>query len=122
MSWEFDAQRPIYTQLVEELILRMVTGCYAPGSRLPSVRELAGEARVNPNTVQRAMADLEARGLIRTERTSGRFVTEDLALLEQEKQQVAQGHVDNFLSRMAQLGYTAEQAVSLAARKGVDKT
>lgn len=121
MSWQFDSERPIYTQLVEELALRMVTGCYSPGSRLPSVRELAAEARVNPNTMQRAMAELEGRGLLHTERTSGRFVTDDLELLENEKRRLARVHVDNFLSRMAELGFTTEQALELAADKGVDK-
>ncbi|MBR2782900.1 MAG: GntR family transcriptional regulator [Firmicutes bacterium] len=121
MSWQFDSQRPIYTQLVEELVLRMVTGCYGPGSRLPSVRELAGEARVNPNTMQRAMAELEGRGLLRTERTSGRFVTDDLQLLENEKRKLARSHVENFLARMAELGFTTSQAIALAAEKGDDK-
>ena len=117
MSWQFDGQRPIYTQLVEELALRMVTGCYGPGSRLPSVRELAAEARVNPNTMQRAMAELEGRGLLHTERTSGRFVTDDLQLLENEKRRLARIHVDSFLSRMAELGFTTKQALELASEK-----
>ena len=121
MSWQFDSERPIYTQLVEELALRMVTGCYGPGSRLPSVRELAAEARVNPNTMQRAMAELEGRGLLRTERTSGRFVTDDLELLENEKRGLARKHIENFLARMAELGFTPEQAVALAAEEGVEK-
>ena len=121
MSWQFDSERPIYTQLVEELALRMVTGCYGPGSRLPSVRELAAEARVNPNTMQRAMAELEGRGLLRTERTSGRFVTDDLELLESEKRALARKHIENFLARMAELGFTPEQAIMLAAEEGVEK-
>lgn len=120
MSWQFDSQRPIYTQLVEELVLRMVTGRYGPGSRLPSVRELAGEARVNPNTMQRAMAELEGRGLLHTERTSGRFVTDDLELLENEKRRLAQAHVESFLTRMAELGFSPKQAAALAADKGDD--
>ena len=121
MSWQFDAQRPIYAQLVEELTLRMLTGCYGPGSRLPSVRELAGEARVNPNTMQRAMAELEGRGLLRTERTSGRFVTDDLELLESEKRRLARQHLDDFLASMSQLGFSREEALALAAEEGVEK-
>ena len=121
MSWQFDSDRPIYTQLVEELALRMVTGCYGPGSRLPSVRELAAEARVNPNTMQRAMAELEGRGLLRTERTSGRFVTDDLELLENEKRGLARKHIENFLAHMAELGFTPEQALALTAEEGVEK-
>ena len=121
MSWQFDNERPIYTQLVEQLALRMVTHCYQPGARLPSVRELAEEARVNPNTMQRAMAELEAGGLLRTERTSGRFVTEDLQLLETEKQNLAARHIEAFLAHMAQLGYDKEAALAMVAEKGADK-
>ena len=121
MSWQFDNERPIYTQLVEQLALRMVTGVYAPGARLPSVRELAEEARVNPNTMQRAMSELEAKGLLRTERTSGRFVSEDAALLENIRQDLATGHVQAFLAHMARLGYDKEAALALAAGKGAEK-
>lgn len=124
MSWQFDSQRPIYAQLVEQMTLHMVTGGYEPGARLPSVRELAGEAQVNPNTMQRAMAELEERGLLRTERTSGRFVTDDLELLENEKRRLARRHANVFLADMAELGFSPEQALelaqSLAEEKGDD--
>jgi len=77
MSWTFSGDRTIYSQLVEQLKLRIVTGIYPPGSRMDTVRELANDAAVNPNTMQRAMSELERRGLVFSQRTSGRFVTDD---------------------------------------------
>ena len=83
MSWQFQADQPIYTQLVARLQQQIVSGVYPPGSKLPSVRELAADAGVNPNTVQRAFAELERAGLIYTQRTAGKFVTEDAAAVAQ---------------------------------------
>ena len=83
MSEQFDASRPIYAQLVERLKARILAGTYPPGGHLDSVRDLAAAAGVNPNTMQRALAQLESEGLVRTERTSGRYVTEDTNLIEQ---------------------------------------
>ena len=77
MAWEFHGDKPIYTQLVERLQQRMITGEYPPGGRLPSVRDLAEEAAVNPNTMQRALAELEDQQLVFSQRTAGRFVTQD---------------------------------------------
>ena len=64
MTWHFENDRPIYTQLLEQIRLRIISGIYAAGSRLPSVRELAGEASVNPNTMQKALSELEQSGII----------------------------------------------------------
>ena len=83
MGEQFDASRPIYAQLVERLKARILAGTYPPGGHLDSVRDLAAAAGVNPNTMQRALAQLESEGLVRTERTSGRYVTEDTNLIEQ---------------------------------------
>ena len=76
MSWTFKEDRPIYSQLVEHIKLGIVSGEWSPGSKLPSVRDLAEEAGVNPNTMQRALADLEREGLVHSKRTSGRYITE----------------------------------------------
>ncbi|HIV26284.1 MAG TPA: GntR family transcriptional regulator, partial [Candidatus Scatomonas pullistercoris] len=89
MSWNLDSQRPIYVQIVERVQLDIITGRYAPGSRLPSVRELAAQAAVNPNTMQKALSELESGGLIYAQRTSGRFVTEDLEKIRGAKEQLA---------------------------------
>ena len=81
MGWILDKNRPIYLQLVETLQSRIVSGAYPPGAKIDSVRDLAAEAAVNPNTMQRALAELEQSGLLRAERTAGRFVTEDKELI-----------------------------------------
>ena len=83
MGERFDMSRPIYAQIVERLKAKILAGVYPPGGHLDSVRDMAAAAGVNPNTMQRALAQLEAEGLVYTERTTGRFVTEDTALLEQ---------------------------------------
>ena len=107
MPWDFDANRPIYTQLTERLRLRIASGEYPPGGKLPAVRELAAEAGANPNTVQRAFADLEREGLIYTQRTSGRFVTEDPAAIDTARKALAEEKIDVYLGGMRSLGYTA---------------
>ena len=77
MEWNFKSGIPIYTQIIDEMTMRIASGYYGPGDKLPSVRDLAMDAGVNPNTMQRALAELERRGLVFSERTSGRFVTKE---------------------------------------------
>ena len=112
MSWKFDDNRSIYIQLIEQIQIRILTGVYEPGSRLPAVRELAAEAGVNPNTMQRALAELENTGLVYSLRTSGRFVTEDEKLTEELKKNFAQKEVHEFCGKMQSLGYTKEEIVN----------
>ena len=113
MSEQFDASRPIYAQLVERLKARILAGTYQSGGHLDSVRDLAAAAGVNPNTMQRALAQLEAEGLVRTERTSGRFVTEDIDLIEQLRASAARNIAADFLEKMRSIGYTPQQAAEL---------
>lgn len=113
LSWELVNDRPIWVQLIEQLTRRIVSGEYPPGARVPSVRDLAAEAGVNPNTMQRAFAELERLELIRTQRTAGRTVTEDIARIEQEKRRLAQAGIDAFWQALAQLGYDRAQALEL---------
>ena len=103
MAWELDAGRPIYAQLVERIQRKIVSGQYRPGEKLPSVRDLATVAAVNPNTMQKAFAELERSGLIVTQRTSGRTVTEDTKLIRNTREQLAVGHVRNFMNNMQEL-------------------
>ena len=77
MPWKLDSNLPIYTQIIEHIQLDIISGLYQPGDRLPSVRDLAAEASVNPNTMQKALSELERSGLLHSQRTSGRFITED---------------------------------------------
>jgi DNA-binding transcriptional regulator YhcF (GntR family) len=113
MDWKLDDGRPIWVQLAEILTRRIVSGEYPPGSRLPAVRELAQAAGVNPNTMQRALAQLETDGLAASNRTAGRTVTEDAAVLESTRRHLARQNITLYLNSMAQLGYDADQAAAL---------
>ena len=113
MAWDLDADRPIYAQLVERIQMQIVAGQYPAGGKLPSVRELAAVAAVNPNTMQKAFAELERSGLIITQRTNGRTVTEDQQKIRDIKEALAQEHVNNFFTKMKELGYTEQEAIEL---------
>ena len=114
MGFDFMDSRPIWQQLSEQIRRRIVTGEYAPGSRLPSVRDLAAEAGVNPNTMQRAMAQLEGEGLLTTNRTAGRTVTEDEVVLRQLRQRLARERLEAYFRDMEQLGFDRGEAAALA--------
>jgi len=113
MSWELDGERPIYTQLLEQLQLRIIAGVYQPGQRLPSVRDLAQEAAVNANTMQRALTELEQAGLVYAQRTAGRFITEDQGMIAATRTTFALRHASAYLSGMQKLGYTREESLAL---------
>lgn len=113
MQWQFSNEMPIYSQLVEQIKIGIVSGMFPPGERLPSVRDLATEAGVNPNTMQRAMTELERDGLVYSQRTAGRFVTEDQAVIRAAKRDLAQRHIHVFLAAMLRLGYKREEIISL---------
>lgn len=113
MSEQFDASRPIYAQLVERLKAKILAGTYPPGGHLDSVRDMAAAAGVNPNTMQRALAQLEMEGLVRTERTAGRYVTEDTMLIEKLRAATAEKFAAEFLEKMQGIGYSPAQAAEL---------
>ncbi|MCI5649907.1 MAG: GntR family transcriptional regulator [Fusicatenibacter sp.] len=113
MAWNLDSGRPIYAQIIERVQLDIITGHYQPGDKLPSVRDLAAEASVNPNTMQKALSELERSGLIYSQRTSGRFITEDQELIRKMKSQLAAMQVRDFIRKMKQLGVTAQEMTQL---------
>lgn len=113
MEWRIRADLPIYVQLVFQIKLAIVSAEYLPGERLASVRELAMDAGVNPNTMQRALQELERDGMVYTQRTSGRFVTEDTKVIESAKKQLAEDQIKDFLEQMGRLGYPKEEILSL---------
>ncbi len=113
MPWNLDTDRPIFVQIVERIRMDIISGKYEPGGKLPSVRELAAEAAVNPNTMQRAFAELERTGLVYSRRTSGRFITEDQKMIETLKTEIAKEKIQLFLESMQQLGYKKEEMMSL---------
>ncbi len=121
MAWTLQSDRPIYAQLVERLKTEIVSGVYPPGGRLPSVRELAATASVNPNTMQKAFAELERTGLIITMRTSGRIVTEDTSMINETRRELAEEQISQFLTQMNNLGFDRAEIIQLLSEhKGGD--
>ncbi len=123
MAWELNSDRPIYTQILEKIQMRIISGIYQPGEKLPSVRELAAEASVNPNTMQKAFTELERSGLIQTQRNSGRTVTEDTNMIKQVQTQVAFSQVQSFFQTMMELGFQKEEILAFvkkAAEEGAE--
>lgn len=113
MSWNLDSSRPIYLQIVERVSLDIVAGKYLPGDKLPSVRDLAAEAGVNPNTMQKALSELERNGLVHSLRTSGRFITEDKTMIEQMREELATTQIQEFLDKMRQMGFDQKKVIQL---------
>lgn len=110
---QFSSDKPIYAQIIDLMSARIVTGQYEPGSQLPSVRDLATQLAVNPNTVQRSLADLEQQGLVRSERTSGRFVTEDKALIAQTRTALMQNEAQTFAAGMKRFNVSNKELIDL---------
>ena len=113
MPWELTSDRPIYAQIIEQMELKICSGVYPLGSKLPSVRDLAQEASVNPNTMQRALSKLEESGLLYSVRTSGRFVTEDINMIKETKKRLAQEQVREFFKKMVNLGFDQQDILSM---------
>ena len=116
MPWNLDNNRPIYLQLVERIQMDIVSGVYHAGDKLPSVRELAADAAVNPNTMQKAFTELERSGLVYTQRTNGRYITEDQERISRVREELARECTQSYLSNIRRLGYEREQALALAQK------
>ena len=117
MSWNLSKERPIYIQLVEQIKLQILSGHYRPGERFPSVRELATEAAVNPNTMQKALAALEQEGLLIGSRTNGRTVTSDASLIGSMRDELADGIVENSYQALAKLGFSKEEFIACMSKQ-----
>lgn len=117
MGWILNADRPIYAQIVEKLSLDIAAGNYKPGDKLPSVREFAIDAAVNPNTMQKALSELEQLGLVYSKRTSGRYITEDSQLLADYRQQLAVKETHAFLLKMQKLGFDKKNTIKLIEKE-----
>ena len=113
MPWDLKSDRPIYIQLIEQIELKTFSGEYPSGTKLPSVRDMAQDASVNPNTMQRALVKLEEDGLIITHRTSGRSITEDVSMIEKAKNQLAQQQILEFLEKMQLMGFQKQDTLIL---------
>lgn len=117
MAWNLDADRPIYAQILERIQMKIIAGVYQPGAKIPSVRELAADAGVNPNTMQKALSELERSGLVCTQRTSGRVVTEDRNMIEETRNKIAKEQIQEFLQRMKELGFEKEDILALLQKE-----
>ena len=109
MEWKLDPSRPIYQQIIETVETAIASGQFHPGQQLPSVRDLALEAGVNPNTMQRALSEMERGGLVTSRRTSGRYITEDENMIREARNAIADGEISRFLQRMADLGVSKQE-------------
>ena len=112
MAWELDSDRPIFIQIVERIQMEIISGKYSPGDKLPSVRDLAAVAAVNPNTMQKALAALEQEGLLIGSRTNGRTVTSDASLIGSMRDELADGIVENCYQALAKLGFSKEECIA----------
>lgn len=115
MDWNITDGLPIWQQLATQLTQAIALGIYPPGGRIPPVRELALEAGVNPNTMQRALSQLESDGLVITNRTAGRTVTQEEAVLLNLKKNLANTAIQNYFTQMSQLGFSPAEAIALLA-------
>ena len=113
MQWQITNDAPVYAQLIAHIRQAIASGAFQPGERVPSVRDLALEAGVNPNTMQRALQELEREGLVFSQRTAGRFVTEEPMRIEEAKRALAGAHIERFVQSMTQLGYGPEEIITL---------
>lgn len=113
MAWNLNSDRPIYSQIIEKIQLDIISGIYKPNDKLPSVRELAAQAAVNPNTMQKALSELERTGLVYSQRTSGRFITEDGKMIEDLKNKMAIEEITEFFNNMERIGYKKEETLEL---------
>lgn len=113
MPWKLKSDRPIYLQLIEKIQLSIISGQFKAGDKLPSVRELAAEASVNPNTMQKALVELERDKLVYSNRTSGRFITEDTKMIEKVKAELAKEQIKEFLDKMEKLGFKQEETIEI---------
>lgn len=119
MSFKLNSDKPVYLQIMEQIERDILSGKYKPGDKFPSVRELAANAMVNPNTMQKALSELERNGLVYSQRTSGRFITDNKELLETMKRDIAKKEVQDFIAHMKTLGFTNQEIQTLIAEEAM---
>lgn len=116
MSWKFHSQAPIFKQIIDEMTFRIIRGDYKSGDKLGSVRELAVEAGVNPNTMQRALSEIEGTGLVVTLRGDGRYITEDAGLIRELRQSYIEDNTKAFLKKMLDLGFQKSEISEIISK------
>ena len=120
MAWSFSPHRPVYYQVAERIRQSILSGEYASGGQIPSVRQLALEAAVNPNTIQHAFSELEDQGLIVSRGTTGRFVTEDIDVIDRCRELEAQRLVEEFVQKASQLCIPYDRLIEMVKAQGID--
>ncbi len=118
MKWQFNNDKPIYAQIIEIITLAIVSGELSPGEKMFSVREFAEEAGVNPNTMQKALSELENTGLLYSSRTSGRFITGDKEIIKDLKEKIAKEKTEKFLKEMKTLGFNESDITKIMNKIG----
>lgn len=113
IKWQFTNDKPIYAQIVTEIQRLIVSGELKMGDKLDSVRDIAFDAKVNPNTVQRALSELERTGLVYSQRTNGRFITDDAELVTKMRNELARKDIGEFLNAMGLLGFDKDEITEL---------
>ena len=113
MAWDYEARGAVYLQIRDKLREDVINGKYGPNERIPGVRDLALEAKVNPNTMQRALVELELEGMVITKGTSGRYVTDDVSVIENAKTKVVGDITNDYLGRLAKFNIGKEEAIGL---------
>ena len=108
MAYVFDNNVPLYLQVIDIIKKKIISGDYQPGDQLESVRYVPGEFEINPNTIQRALAELENQGLLFSQRTRGRYVTEDINLIKEERFKMSQVLIEESIKALYDLGFTNE--------------
>ena len=116
MKWHIDSERPVYIQLMEQIQSGIISGYFKPGDKIPSVRDLAAQAGVNPNTMQKALVELERTGLVHTNRTSGRYITSDTEIIKNLKEESANSIIMDFLNNMKKIGFKKEEILEIITR------
>ena len=113
MAWSFSAEKPVYLQIAERITVSILSGKYSPSEQIPSVRQLALEAAVNPNTVQHAFSELEDEGIIVSKGTQGRFVTEEIQIIESCRKKLVKQLFNDFVTKSKELSVTKEELLSI---------
>lgn len=116
MNFEFDKNMPLYLQIEEQIKLSIITNKYSPGEKIPSVRELALMLKINPNTVSRALLELEEEGFIETRRTTGKYITEKSEIIELERQKYIKNILKDFMNQAEKLNITKKEIIDLINR------
>ena len=111
MAWSFSSDRPVYLQIADRIIKSVLSGDYLPGEQIPTVRQLAMEAAVNPNTVQKSFEELERRGVIHSVRCSGWYVNENINAAVDEVRSLRMKKTAEYLAAMTQLGCGADEII-----------